>query len=293
MKKARIIFPAIVLAAAFAFTKCDHVKDPETVPSVAAFDTTKRIALIEEWTGHTCRNCPTAARLIDTLKTVYGERFIAISIHDGFFAWAPPPGIPACANGDPDAFTLNLQCATGASYSAEHPGASGQAPIGMMNRLGMPAGSELKSTGRWAGHVDSLIQEDAICSIHIDHVYNAANRQITATVRGTWLMPYSNNLKIAIMLTESGMTGWQTDDQSCDPQFVFKDVLRECLNTPGSVIGTPLTTAPTVAGAPYSYSLPSAYTLPAQFNEAGCHLVAIIYDEVTGEVMQAWEEELQ
>lgn len=163
----------------------------------------------------------------------------------------------------------------------------------MVNRLGMAAGNEVKQRGVWAGIVDSLIQEDAICSIHIDHSYNSSNRQVTATVRGTWLMTHSNNLNVAIMLTESGMVGWQTDGTSCDSQFVFKDVVRECLNTPGSIVGTALTTAPTVPGTAYSYSLSAPYTLPAQFNEAGCHLVAIIYDTVTGEVMNAWEEHLQ
>jgi hypothetical protein len=291
MKLTRIILPAIVLVSIFSFEQCDYVKDPDTMPVVAAFDTTKRIAIIEEWTGHTCSNCPTAARLIETLKNTYGDRFVAISIHDGFFAWAPPVGVPGCANGDPNAFTLNLQCPTGASYTAEHTGSSA-APIGMMNRLGMPTFTELKSVGRWSGHVDSIVQTDAICSIHIDHFYNSANRAVTATVRGTWLLNHPNNLNVAIMLTESGMSGWQVDGQSCDANFVFKDVLRECINTPGSIAGVPLTTSPTVPGTTYSYTLPTAYLLPAQFNETGCHLIAIIYDTDSGEVMQCWEEDL-
>lgn len=293
MKLTKIIFPAVVVAVALSFTKCDYVDDPETMPTVATFDTTKRIALIEEWTGHVCIACPSAARLVDTLKQVYEERFIAISIHDGFFAWCPPAGMPGCAAGHPDAFTRNFQCATGASYTSAHPNGPAQPPQGMLNRLGIPGGTEIKSRGRWAAHVDSIIQTDAICSIHIDHNYNSSTRAVTATVRGTWLMPYPNNLNVAIMLTESGMVGWQTDGTQCDSEFVFNDVLRECLNTPGSITGSVLTTSPTVPNATYSYSLSSAYTLPAAYNEAGCHLVAIIYDTVTGEVMQAWEEKLQ
>jgi hypothetical protein len=293
MKISKIIIPAAFVVAAFSFVKCDYVADPETMPTVAAFDTTKRIALIEEWTGHTCIACPAAARLIDTLKTVYGERFIAISIHDGFFAMCPPIAYPGCATGHPDAFTTDLECATAASYTAAHPNGPSSPPMGMMNRLGIPSGTEVKARGRWSAHVDSIIQTNAICSIHIDHNFNTSNRQITATVRGTWLMTHANNLNVAVMLTESGMVGWQTDGTDCDSEFVFNDVIRECLNTPGSIAGTALTTSPTLTGATYSYSLPSPYTLPAQYNEAGCHLVAIIYDTVTGEVMQCWEEDLQ
>lgn len=293
MKLTKLILPAVFLAVVLAFTKCDYVKNPDTMPTVAAFDTTKRIAIIEEWTGHVCIACPGAARIIDTLKSVYGERFIAISIHDGFFAMSPPAGMPGCATGHPGAFMLDLRCPTAASYTSAHPDGPGQPPQGMMNRLGMPSGTEVKGRGRWAGHVDSIINQNAIASIHIDHVYNTSTRKVNATVRGTWLMTHPNNLNVAIMLTESGMRGWQTDGTQCDSQFVFKDVVRECLNTPGSITGTALTNAPTVPGTTYSYSLPMEYTLPAAFNPAGCHLVAIIYDTVTGEVMQAWEEELQ
>lgn len=290
----RFLFPSAFVVCALVFTTCDYVKDPETMPTVATFDTTKRIALIEEWTGHTCLNCPAAARLIDDLHNVYGERFVAISIHDGFFAIAPPPGMPPCGVGHSDAFRLDLRCPTSASYSAAHPGASDQAPRGMMNRQ-VIGGTDLFEHGNWAGHVESIIQENAIGSIHIDHIYNSSTRTVRPTVRGTWLLTHPNNLNIAIMLTESGMTGWQTDGSSstCDSDFVFNDVVRECLNTPGSIAGVPLTNAPTVPGTRYSYTLPAEYTLPADYNEAGCHLIAIIYDTVTGEVMQAWEEELQ
>jgi hypothetical protein len=292
MKITKIIFPAVVVAVALSFVKCDYVEDPETMPTVAAFDTTKRIALIEEWTGHTCIACPNAARLIDTLRQVYGERFVAISIHDGFFAWSPPAGMPGCATGHPDAFTSDFQCPTAASYTSAHSSGPSQPPQGMMNRLGIPSNTEIKGRGRWAGHVDSIIQTNAICSIHIDHNYNASTRAITATVRGTWLMTHPNNLNVAIMLTESGMVGWQTDGTDCDSEFVFNDVLRECLNTPGSISGTSLTSAPTVPGTTYAYTLSTPYTLPAAFDEAHCHLIAIIYDTVTGEAMQAWEEDL-
>jgi hypothetical protein len=293
MKFYRFIFPIAFLVATLSFVKCDYVADPETMPTVAAFDTSKRIAIIEEWTGHTCIACPAAARLIDTLKTVYGERFIAISIHDGFFAMCPPLAMPGCATGHPGAFTTDLECATAASYTASHPNGPSSPPQGMVNRLGIPSGSEIKPRGLWSGLVDSIIQKDAICSIHIDHTYNSSSREVTATVHGYWLQSHGNNLNVAIMLTESGIVGWQTDGTDCDSEFVFNDVLRECLNTPGSIAGTSLTTSPTVPGVEYTYTLATPYTLPAQFNEAGCHLVAIIYDTVTGEVMQAWEEDVQ
>ena len=291
MKALRIIVP-VLFAASLVFTQCDYVTDPEEIPVIPAFDTTRRIALVEEWTGHTCRNCPAAARTIDSMKNVYGERFVAISIHDGFFSYAPPQVPQPCTGGDPNAFTLNMRCATAASYTSAHGNAGDGAPIGMVNRIGMPTDEELKQYTAWPGLVHNLISQDAIASIHIDHTYNTANRQVDVTVRGTWLQTYTGTLNVAIMLTESGTTGWQVDGDNCNPGFVFHDVLRECLNTPGSHVGTQLFTGTTASGTPYSYNLPNTYTLPAAFDPNGCHLVAIIYDTTTGEVMQAWEEAL-
>lgn len=295
MKATKYIFP-IAFLAMFSFTMCDYVTDPKDVADIViTFDTTKRVAIIEEWTGHTCIACPAAARDLEMLDSVYGGSFIAISIHDDFFAEpCPPHAMPPCAVGVPGAFAEDFRCATGTSYSAAHTIGPQSPPQGMVNRLGMPSNTEVKGRGTWPGLVDSLVQEDAIASIHIDHTYNSSTRAITATVRGSWLLTYTGNLNVAIMLTEGGMVGWQTDGPTdCDSVFEFNHVLRECINTPGSITGSPLFNGTTGVGTTYTYSLSSAYTLPANFDASHCHLVAIIYDTVTGEVMQAWEEDVQ
>lgn len=295
MKATKYIFPAAFLAV-FSFSMCDYVTDPKDIEDiVVTFDSTKRVAIIEEWTGHTCIACPAAARDIEQLDSVYGESFIAISIHDDYFAepCPVPHPTPPCGTGSPGAFGEDFRCPTGASYSAAHTIGPQSPPQGMVNRLGMP-NNEVKNRGTWPGLVDSIVQTNAIASIHIDHTYNSSTRAITATVRGTWLMTYTGNMNVAIMLTESGMIGWQTDGPTaCDSVFEFNHVLRECINTPGSITGSPLFAGTTGIGTTYSYSLPSAYTLPANFNAANCHLIAIIYDTVTGEVMQAWEEDVE
>lgn len=295
MKFTKYILPAAVVTM-FSFTMCDYVTDPHDVDTaVAAYDTTKRVAIVEEWTGHTCIACPAAARDIDTLESIYNESFIAISIHDDYFAEpCPPHPTPPCGASIPGAFAEDFRCPTGASYSAAHPSGPASPPQGMVNRLGMQSGTEVKTRGVWPGLVDSIVQEDACASMHIVHSYNASNRQVGVTVWGSWLQAYTGTVNVAIMLTESGMVGWQTDGPSaCDSEFVFKHVLRECLNTPGSITGTQLSTGTTAPGTTYSYTLPSPYTLPTAYDAAGCHLVALIYDTVTGEVLQAWEEELQ
>lgn len=301
MKSAKYLFP-LAFVAVFSFTMCDYVTNPHDVDDiVVTTDTTKRNVIIEEWTGHTCIACPAAARLIDTLHTVYGERFMAISIHDGYFAepctWpAAPPfnhSTPNCGQSTPGAFNDNFMCATGADYSLVHPDGPGAPPQGMVNRI-VRSGTEILGRGIWATLVDSLIDEQAAATLHVDHTYNSSNREIDVTVWGTWLQTYTGTINVAIMLTESGMVGWQTDGPTaCDSEFVFKDVLRECLNTPGSIAGTQAFTGTAGTGTTYSYTLPAPYVLPAAYDAAQCHLIGLIYDTTTGEVLQCWEEKLQ
>ena len=298
MKITRTILP-LAVGIVFTFSMCDYIVIPNDVDTAATstFDTTKRVALVEEWTGHVCTNCPDAARAIELLKSTYGQNFISISIHDDFFATpcngAPgSPGLPPCAANAPGAFLLDFRCPTGASYSAYHPDAPQGPPTGMVNRLGMPSQTELRQYTAWASVVDSLVQEDACTSIHIDHTYNTSTRQLGVTAWGTWLQAYTGDVRVAIMLTESGMVGWQLDDQDCNPDFVFHDVLRECINTPGSIAGITADTGTSTIGTTWSYFLPTAYTLPATYDANNCQLVAIFYDATTGEVLQAWEEEL-
>jgi hypothetical protein len=295
MKSAKYILPVAVVTV-FGFSMCDYVTDPHDVDSaVSTFDTTKRVALVEEWTGHTCIACPAAARDIDTLESIYGQAFIAISIHDDYFAepCPSPHPTPNCATGHPGAFSEDFRCPTGLSYTAAHPAGPTSPPQGMVNRLGMQSGTEIKTRGYWPGLVDSLVHEQACASMHVTPSFNSGNRQVSVTVNGTWLQAYTGTINIAIMLTESGMVGWQTDGTMCDSAFEFTNVLRECLNTPGSITGTQLSTGTTGPGTTYSYTLPGTYTLPANFNENNCNIIALIYDTTTGEVLQAGDAQLQ
>ena len=42
--------------------------------------------LIEDFTGHTCQNCPEAAEELHTIQSNYPSQVIGIAIHAGFFA---------------------------------------------------------------------------------------------------------------------------------------------------------------------------------------------------------------
>jgi hypothetical protein len=81
--------PAILALAVF-ISGCDEItglKRQPVVTSPPPGDSVVKKVLVEDYTGHTCGNCPAAARMLnDTIKPLYGDRLIVLGIHAGYFA---------------------------------------------------------------------------------------------------------------------------------------------------------------------------------------------------------------
>lgn len=89
------ILKFIPLAAAFVglLTACDNCDNRyETVEIKPGADTTalQRTALLLDFTGQNCVNCPDGHAMMTTLKNQWGERFIPVSIHAGGDTWSKP-----------------------------------------------------------------------------------------------------------------------------------------------------------------------------------------------------------
>jgi hypothetical protein len=56
------------------------------IPTFPADTHHVKVVLLEDYTGHKCVNCPTAAEIAHNLQITYGEKIILMAIHAGFFA---------------------------------------------------------------------------------------------------------------------------------------------------------------------------------------------------------------
>ena len=77
----------LLLIVAF-FGACDIVEEPFATNGGTPVDTSSPTAfikkiLVEDYSGHTCSNCPNAARELDALIDIYGEKIVPITIHVG------------------------------------------------------------------------------------------------------------------------------------------------------------------------------------------------------------------
>jgi uncharacterized membrane protein len=286
MKK---MLPFFVAIATLAWG-CDYVEIPTQTNSGGGGGggngVTRRV-LIEDFTGHTCPNCPSAAVTLHNLQTLYPDQVMGIAIHAGWFSEPCPPH-PLPNGAQSGSFSNDLRSAAGNDYDLVF-GLSSSPPIGMVNHLGYPNNYALQQ-GAWVTKVDSLLQTPAVADLEFDTViYNSSTRELNVTVNGKFITAQNGTFHVCIMLVEDGITNWQIDGSQYLPNYVFDHVLRDCINTPGSIAGTQIATGTIAANSTFNWALPAAYTISNSFNASNCKLVAYIYNTANKEVLQAVE----
>ncbi|HZV68759.1 MAG TPA: Omp28-related outer membrane protein [Saprospiraceae bacterium] len=224
-----------------------------------------RVVLLEEFTGKGCTNCPKGSREIENLLTLFPNNLVAVSIHAGFFA--NPQFFPL---GDYDFRTMEGDFLY--DYLTHPIGY----PSGVVNRT--PVSGDLQiSANAWSSAISTQIQIAPAVEITIVHSFNAVTRELEVTVNGIGKEVVSGDIRLSIMITESGIVDAQDDQEAGGvvQDYVHKHVLRGML-TPAE--GISISTGLTV-GQTFSESF--TRILDAGWNTDHMDIVAFV-SEVNG-----------
>jgi hypothetical protein len=96
----------------------------------------------------------------------------------------------------------------------------------------------------------------------------------------------SDNHKYSLFITESGIVSKQTTLTTYDDNYVHNHVLRYAF---GNAVGNPLN-ATLVAGRTFEKLLD--FEIPADYNIAKCHVVCVVSDATTEEVINVRQLDL-
>ncbi len=291
MKK--FCIPFLIAGLAIFIYSCDKINPPYTVGGDEPIDTTLcpvpdfpadthhvKTVLIEEYTGHTCVNCPTAAVVAHDIKSNYGEQVVLMTIHAGFFA--------EVESGN---YSLDLNSATGTELHS-YIGITNN-PAATFNRKYIGGSRIFESSGAWEA---TFIQaQDTVPVLDMQMIinYNEAANRACIHVQTEYLVGLDRNLKLAVYVTEDSIVGYQKNNNSgigTTPDianYVFMDVLRTAVN---GTWGTDLSTTAIAAGTKTVSSF--KLTPNAAWNDDHCHIIAIVYDADTDEILQAVEEKM-
>lgn len=261
---------------------CDSLSIPSDHPLT-------RNVLIEDFTGHTCGNCPGAALEAKNIQDQYPEgRILVAGVHSGYFA-EPQQG------GSNSKYTTDFRTQAGETYNTHYSVDNQGLPQGLINRK-VWNGDRVLSPNEWSTTVDSLVGDsvDVTLQMAVDH--DEAGGKVCVDVATRFLAPVLDTLATTVYLLEDSVIDWQKNYSSGgDPSYPSGDVenyqhdhvLRAVIN--GTWGETVLEGA---AGASEEEVLSYGYELKDGWDPDRMSVIAYVYDKGNEEVLQAIEKEL-
>ena len=199
----------------------------------------QRNVLIEDFTGHRCKNCPKASKAIEALVDAYGSRIIGLAIHAG-------PGNFTNTNTDyPTDFT------TPEGKAIQNFFGTNFLPVGMVNRENWTA----SGNGHWSPYTNwpTLSSEaiDSTLNIALEASASVNDGNLEVSAKGLPQMGLLHDLNIAVLIKESNIVSPQLmPDDTRDSNYVHMNVLRDYVtDTWGESFGTsPMLPGDTLSG---------------------------------------------
>jgi hypothetical protein len=293
----------IIAASVLVLASCDKIDAPYIVPNTdpiepedtAACPVPKfpavtahyKRALIEDYTGHTCVNCPRAALITHDLKDKYQDSLVVVAVHAGFYAkpstsdsvWAYDFRTPAGTEWD-NFFKV---------------GAVGN-PNGMVSRKGYPNNQQVLSPPSWANAVKNTVSEAPLMDLQLITEYDSAKDKLCIHSKISFLQAFTERtLKISVIITEDSIIQAQKNNDvtvGTTPSilnYVHTHVMRGAVN---GIWGTPVLLIPENSSfAPVVTTFQTHFT---NFNlntmvPKNCHVIAFVFDAETKEVLQVAE----
>lgn len=270
MKVTKHIF--VFIFGIVALIGCDIVDDPFLTPPEPYGD---RVIVVEDYTGHRCKNCPKAAKQLKEIEAAYGDRVIGIGVHagPGIFTAPSPPDYPTdfrTQDGNAMANFFNIAFL----------------PVGMVSRIGWTSsGSEhLQAYTQWPTTVNDNIAKFAEVVIESSVSYNSGDSTATVNVEVTTVEDLDYALKYVVLILEDNIVSPQLmPDDSRDTAYVHHHVLRDAFT---QALGDDLTTSSTKAGTNIMKQI-SGTVRKSAWNEDECEIVVYVSNAETYEILQA------
>jgi len=284
-----------VLVLLIGTAACDKVSENDYLEPVSSVNDTSffsdttvetsqldgiRHVLIEDYTGHTCGNCPEAAEIAKAIHENHPEQVVVMAVHSGFFAKPKTSGT---------AFTSDYRTTEGEALDEFFGNSGAGNPNGLINRIDYPAQTQVKQMGSWAVLTQSELAKTPAIKLATKVLYKDSTRTLRINTHSTFLSDYPRPTRMVVHITEDSIIDWQKDyrlpsGQQDISNYVHRHVLRATLN---GQFGTALTSAAATVGqiAPAYFN----YEIPAKYKVEHCHVVVAIMDAETYEIIQVKE----
>lgn len=299
MTTSKYIYSLFLASVALFFVvSCDKIDAPYVIPNqpvdtaacpVPEFPVVTahyKRALLEDYTGHTCPNCPRAAVTARELKEHYKDSLVVMAVHAGWFANVNP--------GDP-VWSYDFRSTAGTDWDTYFEVGKYGNPNGMVSRKGYPDNKQVVKPALWADAVNTTVAEAPLMDLQLITEYNAGEDKLCIHAKTSFLSAITGrSLNLSVVVVEDSITQAQYNG---DPtvgetphilDYVHMHVMRGSVN---GTWGTPILSKDNASGEAVTKTFPMHFT---GFNlntmvPKNCRVIAFVYDIDTKEVLQAAE----
>lgn len=245
----------------------------------------RRYALLIDFTGHNCQNCPAAAKEAENIVEDLGECVLVLAAHGDFPGLTNPIGLYEDEPLHTDFRTpeaIHLQTIYDVSFL----------PTGVVSGI-ETGGTYWQPFNSWRSLCEEVIAQDAPAVISSEETFNSNDRSFSGEVTIEMLQPFDGDLHLTLTLVEDSVIDWQLNGTKASPandqyggglinNYVHRHVLRRNLNGVG---GTLINSGSASEGD--SFRLDFNTTIEEDYNEEHLYLYAYIYDGATHEILHA------
>ena len=272
-------FTLLILSIGIMLNSCDIIDEPFK-DSISPIDTvglvqsdtiiqTQKAVLIEDFTGHRCKNCPKASKAINELDSLFDSQVVPLAIHAG------PSNFTGVNNEYPTDFTTEY-----GDDLATHFGISAM-PMGLVQRIDYP-NSHQKTYTAWSGitYLELAKSPEALFTLSTE--YDAPNRIGVLNYSVEIISNQSNPLWVAVYIKETGIISPQLmPNNSRNETYVHKNVFR---SAPLGPFGISISENGGTSGQTFTGSVTA--NLDPLWDANECEWVILIYDRSNYKVIQ-------
>jgi len=295
MKKL-IFVPLIILA----LISCDKVppRIPPPIPDCVidsaimvvnsnTLTSNTRKVLLEDYTGHTCGNCPRAAEKAEELVGIYKSKLVVLANHVSK-TFAAPKG----------KYLEDFRDATATEWDAFFGMSGAGLPKGTVNRV-LISGAYPQNYGSWATNVQTELNKPQTVKLDVYTTYDPGQKLLNLRVFTTFKTALAFNVNLSMVLVYDSVVTNQTDytpppgatvvDGDRRPDYLFEHIMVKPLNgTWGQLVKASPIAANDTATIRKDCNLSTKCFLTDQVctDHNRMSLVVFAYNESTKEILQ-------
>ncbi len=285
--KIKIILSFIILS--IILYSCDIIESPYTESgNIKPPDTSEIVqkVLIEDFTGHTCINCPAAHKIAKSIYDKNPGRIVIMAIHAGNEFASPTVEHP-----------YDFRTIAGTEIDDYFKVSSLGLPYGLINRR-LYDNTLILSRFKWEDATQEALKREPVCGIKIIPAYNEIKKEIKVEIQVTYIGEGSKSHNLAVFVVEDSIVSYQKNTPKDEENYVHNHVLRTSVN--GKTWGEPLSTKDITKGEKFTRSytmiIPKENSTPGEryyWRPEKLRIIACIMDtEKNYEILQVEEVNL-